>query len=121
MNTLIADICLMTSVASVFAAIGFLVAQAERYNVKRVMRNLSNATDHHLTKAMLHLTAELESWLNETNATDKYFAVMRGQYRRRWSVLYQVGCECAKRGIINHDDLDHVMLDFQRGLPNETH
>jgi len=113
MNAVMNSIAFLSAGATIFAVIGWCVAKAESRNAKCVMRNLSRATDIALERAMLYLTADIESWLDNSTATDIKFAVMRGEYRKRLDDLQRVGIECVKRGVILQDDLRVVITDFR--------
>ena len=78
-------------------------------NAKRVVRNVSKATDVALIRALLYIAAVIERCLDDNKSCQD--ARMKHHYRVE--LLKKVGRECVSRDIILQDDLQVVIADFQ--------
>ena len=78
-------------------------------NAKRVVHNVSGATDVALIRALLYISTVIEKCLGE----DIDCQIARKEHHYRMALLKEVGRECVSRDIILKDDLRVVLADFQ--------
>jgi len=78
-------------------------------NAKRVVHNVSKATDVALIRALLYISAAIEKRLDDITSCQSTCM----EHRYRVALLKEVGRECVSRDIILKDDLQVVLADFQ--------